>query len=152
VKKFLVMPILAAMLLAACGGNEVSKEESSGSSTESKETVQKDVEKKDEPTQEELDAKLKKEATDADFVELNVDNPPEGKKVKATGDISMVSGDGVGTTFTLTTKEGDGYGMYTINNFSLTDVQEGDKVTIYGTTIAEKADDGSPQINATIIE
>ncbi|WP_310883637.1 hypothetical protein [Priestia megaterium] len=45
-KKFLVMPILAAMLLAACGGNEVSKEESSGSSTESKETVQKDIEKK----------------------------------------------------------------------------------------------------------
>ncbi|MCM3536607.1 DNA-binding protein [Priestia endophytica] len=145
-KKLLALPLLAALLLSACGGNEETATETKSDKPATSE------EKKNEPTQEELDAKLKEEATTADFVKLNVDNPPVDEKVTAKGKVSIVYQEGVGGSFMLETKEGSGYGMYNILNYSLADVKEDDEVTIYGTTTGKKADDGSPQINATIIE
>lgn len=104
-----------------------------------------------EPTQEELNAKLKAEAVKADFVEINVDNPV-GKKVFAEGEVTILT-KGALDEFTLTTKEGDGYGIYqiTLANTTEEDYSEGDIVRIYGT--ADGKDElGMPKILATIVE
>lgn len=148
-------------VLSACGSDDV--EEVSGDSTPVEEVTRPPLSdaakqvleagKENEPTQEELNVKLKEEATQADFVELNVDNPPIDKKVFAAGTITFVNDSGLGGTFTLTTEEEKGIGIYTIFNLTSDfEVQEGQYVTIYGTVSPDKSEDGSPQITATIIE
>lgn len=143
-KKALLASLLGISFLVGCSSDDAAEPVE-----ETKQDVAKDT---NEPTQEELDTKLKEESVPANFVELNIDNPKEGKKVTATGEVGVIYSDGVGGTFSLTTNEDNGFGMYTITNLSLTTVEEGQTVTIYGTTTAEKADDGTPQITATIIE
>ncbi|MFD0827582.1 hypothetical protein ACT8ZR_18295 [Neobacillus sp. M.A.Huq-85] len=130
--------------------------------TEQKDTpvVKTAQEKKDEPTQQELNDKLKSEAVQADFVELNVDNPPLRKKVYIDGKVSVLT-KGVLDEFTITSKEGNGYGMYHVTLFNTTDTKysEGDQVRIYGTVgglnsgkEVGKDDSGMIMIIATIIE
>ncbi|MBM7717294.1 vacuolar-type H+-ATPase subunit I/STV1 [Bacillus thermophilus] len=145
-KKFLLIFVVAFLVMVGCSSEDSAAPKEESKPKEEKQT--EEVEKDDEPTQEELDQKLKEEAVEADFVELNVDNPPDGKKVKATGEVTLVHESGVGGTFSLTTDEG----IYSIQNMSLEEVEEGQEVTAYGTTSSEKAEDGSPQIVATIIE
>ena len=90
--------------------------------------------KKEEPTQAELDAELRKEAVRADFVELNSEGEDAeiGKKVFAEGVIDVVMSEGVGGEFSLSTKEGEGYGIYTVVNISSNKIREGDTVKIWG--------------------
>lgn len=143
-KKLIGLVLLSSLFMVACSSNEASESVNEETNTEVTEVDS-------EVTQEDLDAKLKEEATQADFVELNSDDAETGKKVFAEGTVETVTTDGTMGEFTLTTSEGDGSGMYTIVNVMGTEVLEGDTVTIYG--VYEGKDDlGFPMINATVIE
>lgn len=102
----------------------------------------------EEPSEEELAELMREEAEPAIFTELNVGQPPVGKKVTATGSVIQVIEPGVMGTFSLQTDDG----TFIIMNSTKVEVEEGSKVTIYGTVAVEKAADGTPTINAVIIE
>lgn len=102
----------------------------------------------EEPSEEELAELMKEEAEPALFAEINTDQPPVSKKVMAEGSIAKVVDPGITGTFSLQAADG----IYTIVNATQTEVQQGDHVTIYGTVGVEKAADGTPVINALVIE
>lgn len=146
-KKLFYIGALSVLLLAACGEEEAKPKED----TPVEEANNGAEEKSDSPTQEELNAKLKAEATAIDFVAANGGEIAEKTKVTITGKVTTVMSEGVGGVFTVTTTEGDGVGMYTIENYSMTETAEDKEVTIYG-TFAGKDEAGMPKIVATIIE
>jgi colicin import membrane protein len=107
---------------------------------------------KTEPSQEELNEKLISESVQADFVELNSDQAEIGKRVFAVGEISFIKESGIYKSFTLTTKEGNGYGLFTITDILKSEnYQDGDTVKIFGAYIG-KDDLGFPKIDSSIIE
>ncbi|MEM5014135.1 hypothetical protein WKH57_25840 [Niallia taxi] len=144
-KKILLISVL---LLSACSSEEEVTKKTVATETQ---TDTNQVEKED-MTQEEANEQLKKEATQADFVEINVDNP-KGKTVFIEGEVSLLT-EGVFDEFVLTTEEGPNeHGMYGIQLANTTDAvySEGDKVKIYG-VVNGKDENGMPQIYATILE
>lgn len=102
----------------------------------------------EEPSEEELAELMKEEAEPARFAELNKEQPPVGKKVAVEGSIEKVVDPGITGTFSLQAADG----IYTIINGTQIEVQQGDHVTIYGTVGVEKAADGTPIINALVVE
>ena len=142
-KKLFYIGALSALLLAACGGEEATPKEDTPVEETSVET--------NEPTQEELNAQLKEEATAIDFVAANGGEIAENAKVTVKGVVKVIFSEGVAGKFSLTTTEGEGFGVYTIVNLSMTEPVEGNEVTIYG-TFDGKDESGIPQIVATIIE
>lgn len=146
-KKILYIGALSALLLAACGEEKAAPKEETPASEE-KNTKDEVAETKG-PTQEELDAKLKEEAIKLDFVKANGGEVAKDTKVTIKGKITNITDDGM--KFTLTTTEGDGYGMFNIINVVLKDIKLDDEVTIYG-RFNGKDDLGAPSIAATIIE
>lgn len=138
------------LILSACG-NEVVEEDNVEVNTP-EEPIDKQEE--DKPTQAELNEILKEEAVEADFVELNVDNPPMNKKVFVDGEITVVTENGALDEFIITSKENeDNNGVYSIMLVNTTDVEysEGDQIRIYG-SVDGKDEDGLPLIFATILE
>ncbi|MFP7171962.1 hypothetical protein [Terribacillus halophilus] len=108
----------------------------------------------DEPTQEELDEQLKKEAVKGDFVKINGDQVDEGEKIYLEGEVSVVlSEDSIMPEYSFTTKEDDGYGVYSIIDLSSNGVpEEGDKLKIYGTYSGRDEMHGGPKITVTVVE
>lgn len=104
------------------------------------------------PSQEELNEKLKQEAVQANYTELDSNNQPIGKKVYIDGEVGPGMKD-VMDEFMLTSKEGDGFGVYKIQLFNTTETEyhKGDQVRVYG-TVKGKDDSGMPLISATILE
>ena len=115
-------------------------------------TTSESVEK--EQTQEEINKKLKLDATKADFVEINgYEKENIGKYLFIDGEVSFVGDVNEAIPlFTVTTKEGDGYGIYDVMNFYDIEVKKGDKVKVYGSLSSEKSNVGAPQISGIIIE
>lgn len=150
-KKIFFIGTLSVLLLTACGEEEAKPKEETPAAepTEVKEepvTV--------EPTQEELNVKMREEAIKIDFVAANGDEIAQDTKVTISGKVTNISEEGVGGKFTVTTTEGDrsdGYGMYSVINLALKDVSLDSEVTIYG-TYDKKDELGFPTIAATIIE
>ncbi|WP_212680074.1 hypothetical protein, partial [Salmonella enterica] len=64
-----------------------------------------------EPSQEELNAEMKAEATKIDFVTANAGEYGEQDRLYAEGEVSSLTKDTM-DTFILTTEEGEGSGMY----------------------------------------
>jgi hypothetical protein len=143
-KKLIGVGLLLSLLLVACSSE-------SSEPVEEETKVSTEETKKDEPTQEELNAQLKEEATKANFVELNSDDTEKGQKIFTVGTIDVVIKEGMLGEFSFTTEEDEGYGMYTVVNVMGTEVTKGDKVKIYG-VYDGKDESGFPIINATIIE
>lgn len=141
-KKLLWIGALSALLLAACG-DEAEKE------TKAVEDTTKEV--ATEPTQNELNAKLKTEAIPLDFVAANGDEIEKDTKVTITGEVTSVMSDGVGGKFTVTTTEDDGFGVFSVTNLTLDEVVEGQTVNVYG-TFSGKDESSTPSITATFIE
>ncbi|MBT2714714.1 hypothetical protein [Bacillus sp. ISL-57] len=136
--------IIVGGLLAGCGNDEeVVKEVEQ---TESKEPAEPA-----ESMQADKDAELKENAVEADFVELNVDTPPLGKEVFLTGEVTFTGESDLGPICSITTEESDGSGMYTVFTPSGM-VEIGKTYRVYGSVLGGKADDGTPQIVADIIE
>lgn len=135
--------MLAVGLLAACGNEKATEvEDVDTPSTETQD---------DGPTREEMNEEMKAEAKEYSFVEFNGDEVVENEKVKLSGEVSSVQEEGMMGEFTLSTKEGDGYGMYAVINMLGAEFNEGDTVIVYG-AYDGKNDSGMPLINATIIE
>ncbi|WP_050182825.1 hypothetical protein [Domibacillus robiginosus] len=102
----------------------------------------------EEPSEEELAEEMKKEAQPAQFNELNSKQPPVNKKVFATGVVTKIVESGLTGSFYLQAADG----TYVIMNSTQTDVQENERVTVYGVVGVEKAADGTPIINVVVIE
>ncbi|HBV97802.1 MAG TPA: hypothetical protein DEF36_12255 [Desulfotomaculum sp.] len=144
--KRMVLMLILLLALTACGNTPVAQQTPA---PQPKPTTTSEASK---PTQTELDAKLKKEAAQANFIELN--SSPEknkDKRVYAKGGISAPAPDG--WEFTLSTKEGNGNGMYSVKNLSrIFDIKAGEEVKIYGTFSGKDSKTGMPIITATILE
>ncbi|WP_046174936.1 hypothetical protein [Domibacillus indicus] len=102
----------------------------------------------EEPTEEELAELMKKEAEPARFADLDNGSLPESKKVKVLGRVLQVIEPGIMGTFTLQADDG----IFTIINSTKVEPKEGSMVTVYGVAAVEKADDGTPALNAIVIE
>lgn len=151
--KKLISIILVTLFTLGLVSCSQSKQEANTTSTNSTQSQAS----KNEPTQEELNAKLKSEAVKADFVTINGhESEVSGKKVFSEGQISAVDNEGkydLFKGFTISQKEGDGFGIYYVYN--LTDdksFENGDQVKIYGTVNKEKSKLGMSVIVATVIE
>jgi len=140
--------LLAALLLSACS----SEEEVTKKSEPADETNVEQKVNNEDLSQEEINEKLKEEATRADFVELDVDNPPIGKKVFIDGKVSVLT-EGTIDSFTLTSEEGTAYGMYKVILINTTNEEytSGDQVRVFG-SVKGKDEIGMPEISATILE
>ncbi|WP_054948989.1 hypothetical protein [Numidum massiliense] len=154
--------LVFSLVLVACGdssdeaepGDEVEAGETAadvdGSDDDSSE--QEDESDDPDPEQEKLNEQLKKEAVEANFVELNSDDAEDGKKVFAVGEITNIQEEGKLGKFTLTTEEENGNGMYTVNSMTVRyEPKESDRVKVYG-SYDGKDETGMPIITATIIE
>lgn len=109
------------------------------------------------PTQEEIDKETKSKAVQSNFVEINGHEAEmKDKIVFAEGQISAVDNSGTVELFkgfTLSQKEGNGYGMYYVYNFtSDTSFKDGDIVKVYGSVYESKSTLGMPIIVGTVIE
>ncbi|EGO86269.1 hypothetical protein G8S49_11070 [Clostridium botulinum C] len=160
-KKICIAIFSSMLVLALVGCGD--KKASSNITTENKTNTEiksksKDIKKENkEPTQQELNEKLKKEAVKADFVKINGHEKENANlKVFAEGKISCVDYKkvmDVFPSFSLKQKEGKGYGLYHITNlFSKEGFKDGDIVRIYGTVNKVKSKTGYPKIIATVIE
>ncbi|PAE21950.1 hypothetical protein CHH80_03370 [Bacillus sp. 7504-2] len=149
-KKWFVILSLV-LLLSACGSDEADKT-STNADPEAAKSEKTEQAESTEPSQEDLNESLKDEAVAANFVELNSDEAEVGLKVHATGEISNIQEDGIFRTFTLTTDENDGTGMYSIKDLlKEEEYTEGDIVKVYG--IYDGKDEvGFPVISSTVIE
>lgn len=150
-KKLFYIGVLSSLLLTACGEEEKAAPKEETPAAEEKEASDKVAETKG-PTQEELNEKMRKEAIKLEFVAANSDEVAKNTKVTISGKVSNIDKEGVGGKFTVTTNEGDGYGMYTVVNLTLEDVSMDSEVTVYGTFDGSDPDLGFPTIIATIIE
>ncbi|WEY80394.1 hypothetical protein P5667_15630 [Bacillus velezensis] len=153
--KYIILLLVVIGLLSACSSKDTESSKEASNDNKVKETTvsgQSDTEADDEEA-EKLHKKIKKESTKADFVELNVDNPPYGKKVKVEGEITNVTNEGaLGGELYVSQKEGKGFGMYAVYNLTTDEYKVGDKITAYGTVESEKGTAGGPKITATLIE
>jgi len=140
--------LIAALLLSACSSEEeVTKKSEPADET----NIEQQVNNED-LSQEEVNEKLKEEATRADIVEINVENPPIGKKVYIDGEVDVLT-EGVVDEFLITSKESKGYGVYKVKLINTTDedFKEGDQVRVYG-GITGKDETDTPEILASILE
>ena len=141
-KKILIL-LTTVFLLVACGEDE----ELISNTEKEVPTNQEET----EPTQEELDAQLKNDTIALDFIKANGDEVAKGTKVTISGEVTVVMSEGIGGEFGVSTKENDGFGVYTVKNLSTKEVVNGDFVTVYG--IYDGRDEsGIPVINVTVIE
>lgn len=128
-------------------------EEASVEESDTEEARDKEPEEKKEgPTQEESNKELKEEAVEADFVKINGGEVEEGTKLFLEGEVSIIMSEDLGIEFTLSTKEGEGYGVYSV--WALVEdviINEGDIVRVWG-SYRGKDDAGMPTIVATIVE
>ena len=155
--KFIVGNIITLLLMvtlfSSCSNSSASKNTVSN-------TTATTSNKAKEPTQKEINDKLKEEATKADFVQINGhEDNNKNKKVFVEGEITNISKEGsTGGEFTVSVQEESGVGMYRVmsldteNNTNVgVTVKQGDKVKVYG-VIDGKDDTGMPKIVATIVE
>lgn len=147
-----LVALVITLSMVACSNNtNEKKEESNTNDKEINESV-----KEDKPTQAEINAQIKNEATEANFVELNSDNDKDfiKKSVYVDGKVSNIIDDPVLPTLTLTATYDDGYGIFDIvvldkENFKT--LSDGDEIRVYG-GYTGKSKLGFPQISGNVIE
>jgi len=88
-------------------------------------------------------------------VAANCGDIPVGTKLYLEGKVEVIFGTDTLDVFTLSTVEGDGYGMYDILNFykNELDIEEGDSVQVWG--FYNGRDDGktgAPVIGAFVVD
>lgn len=154
----IIISVFIIATLIGCSSSSTTPQNTSQNqnATQNQNTAQGNLTTNKEPTQEELNQKLKEEATKADFIQINGhEDELVNKKVYAEGKISVVDYEKVMDlfpSFLLSQKEGDGYGVYHVTNvLNVPDLKDGDTVKVYG-TLKGKDKTGGPKINATIIE
>lgn len=146
------MAVALSLSIVGCGNT------SNGSKTENNaKQEQKQDEKKESvkaKSQDELDKEIKNTATKADFVKINGHEKEHvGEAYYIVGEVSFIDDTNkILPTFTVKTKEGEGFGLYDIMNFKKVELKEGDEVKVFGKLSGEKSKIGSPQISGNVIE
>ncbi|MBU3216659.1 DNA-binding protein [Clostridium estertheticum] len=104
-------------------------------------------------TQTQLDAKIKKESVKADFIKLNGhESEFVGKSYLIEGTVTNIdNSNAVLPSFTVTTKEDKGVGMYSIININKVNIVKGNKVKVYG-KLNGKNDIGFTELSGNVIE
>lgn len=156
-KKILISLItfVITLSLVACGSDVAQQSENNSNNKESNEVKKEEEPTQEEITQEELNAKIKEEATEADWVKLNgSDDEFEGQCFYAQGKVNVLVDDAVFPSFTLTVETENGFGIYNIiviekENFNA--LTEGDEVRVYGKLMG-KSSLGFPELSGNIIE
>ncbi len=149
----LAVLLVIMLLVIGCGGEETKGIDAKRDVPET-ETV--GGKKSDGRSQEELNEELKKDAIEANFVELNCGEVEIGTKVYVKGKVMPLYSTKRLEDFCISTKESDdGYGVYTIFNVNTAEpvyFKENDILKIWG--IYDGKDDvlGSPLIIGIIIE
>lgn len=125
----LIFFLFLLLTLIACSPEE----EATGELIEDGEVTAE--EEPNEPTQEELNERLKEQAMEANFTEVNGGEVEEGTPLYIEGKVTFVADGGQLGEFTITTEENDGHGMYNIANFSMIEenIEEGQHLKVYGT-------------------
>ncbi|MHB9949471.1 DNA-binding protein [Clostridium botulinum] len=138
--------------LVACGSTQTNNEENKNNNKPKQEQSKKESIK--EESQEELNKKIKNSAAKADFVKINGhEKELKGKSYYIEGEVTFIDNtNSVLPKFTVKTKEGEGYGMYDVENFGKAEVKEGDKVKVYGKLDENKSEAGAPQISGNVVE
>ncbi|MGO5073940.1 DNA-binding protein [Clostridium sporogenes] len=153
-KKILSILIIGILSigLVACGSTQTNNEENKNNDKPKQEQTKEESMK--EESQEELNKKIKNSAVKADFVKINGhEKELKGKSYYIEGEVTFIdSTNSVLPKFTVKTKEGEGYGMYDVENFGNAEVKEGDKIKVYGKLDEDKSETGAPQISGNVIE
>ncbi|CAI6251833.1 hypothetical protein NRS6120_06940 [Bacillus subtilis] len=138
------MPL--SLLLSICGFTYMAQSDDSPTEKEfiTSSTSQQDGQ--DDISTEEKHQQIRKEAQDADFVEINVDNPPD-KIVRIEGKVSAIENAEAGGKFIISSKEKNGYGIYNVFALFPTNFKENQTIVLYGSVQKEKAENGGPLIN-----
>ena len=100
-------------------------------------------------------AALKNEAVKADFVEANCGDTIIGTKLYLEGRVDVIYGTDIFDVFLLTTVEGDGFGMYDIQNLYKNElnIEEGDSTKVWGLYNGrDGGKTGAPVIAALAVE
>lgn len=112
------------------------------------------VDVEEEPTQEELNNKLKEEAVQANFVDINGDKVAKGAKLYLEGKIETIFGTDRLDKFSMSTKENGGYGMYDIVNLvgNGINIKKGDNIKVWGVYNGKDEKTSMPIIDMTVYE
>lgn len=138
-----VLPI--SLLLSICGFAYMSRSDESPTDKAFITSNTSKQDGKDNISTEEKHQQIRKEAEDADFVEINVDNPPD-KIVRIKGEVSAIENAEAGGKFIISSKEKNGYGVYNVFALFPTNFKENQTITLYGSVQKEKAENGGPLI------
>lgn len=157
-KKLLTVITLGvvAVSLVACGGGET-KEASgnTGATTGAMAATTGAVTQDNTKSREEMNAQLKTEAVEADFVKIN-GGEWEDKSVFVEATVNVANhNDSLKSILHVSKKTNAGYESYDISVFNtivpdIVNIKDGDKIKAYG--IVDKKGDGAPVILATIVE
>ena len=135
--------ILGVMLLVGCGDK---KPVNQIQQTQSKNN-------KAIKTQDEINDDIKNKSVKGDFIKINA-GEMKGESVYLVGEVISIYKENIPPTFLLKTKEGNGYGLYSIKVIDknlLNKLKEGLKVKVYG-KVLEKNDCGMPTVSGNIIK
>ncbi|MCY8127154.1 OB-fold putative lipoprotein [Bacillus spizizenii] len=138
-----VLPI--SLLLSICGFTYMAQSDDSPTEKKSITSSTSQLDGQDEISTEEKHQQIRKEAQDADFVEINVDNPPD-KIVRIEGKVSAIENAEAGGKFIISSKEKNGYGIYNVFALFPTNFKENQTIILYGSVQKEKAENGGPLI------
>lgn len=142
----IVLVIISILIFNGCGEKENIQQKNISK-------VEQTTEKKEKISQDELNKKIQDEAVKADFVQIN-DGKMKNKSVFVEGKISNIIEDPVMPKFTLTSKEGNGNGIYTIVVFQkelMKNIKEGNTITVYG-KVMDKDNSGITEISGNVLK
>lgn len=142
--------VIGVLLLSACAPSTTAPSSDTNQQTQTPATPPTE---KGESTEEFL-VRLKREAVKADFVQLNSYSESNiGKLVYAEGEITIMR-EGLLGNFILSQREGDGYGIYDVNNvdFKEPNLSDGDTVRVWGMFMGKEGLGELPRIEGFIIE
>lgn len=147
----IILISLLSLSIVGCG-NDKSASKVNVDSSKSISQSEKQV-AKPEQSQDDLNKEIKSKAEKADFVKIN-GGEWKSKEVFVEGEITLESSSKILPEFTVTTKEGNGFGMYSVvilDTSKVDNYKKGSQVKVYG-KVLDKNDLGMPQISGNVIE
>lgn len=138
-----ILPL--SLLLSICGFTYMAQSDDSPTEKKSITSSTSQQDGLDDISTEEKQQQIRKEAEDADFKKINVDNPPD-KIVRIKGKVSAIENAEAGGEFIISSKEKNGYGVYNVFALFPTKLKENQTIILYGSVQKEKAENGGPLI------
>lgn len=138
-----ILPI--SLLLSICGFTYMAQSDDSPTEKKSITSSTSQQDELDDISTEEKQQQIRKDAEDADFKKINVEDPPD-KIVRIKGEVSAIKNAEAGGKFIISSKEKNGYGVYNVFALFPTKLKENQTIILYGSVQKEKAENGGPLI------